>query len=117
MSRAPWEHSWVINGKLSNAASWSQDGPDTWQPHLLLPLTSLLEASFHSAPHCKLLLFKVYGERCPDHILEYACAVTGAAVSGSSVPDTDARSGGHAGFLPFLLGPARVQRELCLQNF
>lgn len=81
-------------------------GPNTWQPHLLLLLTSLLEASFHPAPHCKLLLFKEYGEPCPQHIQGCACAVVGAAVSGSSVPDTDARSGGHAGFLLFLLGPA-----------
>lgn len=74
--------------------------------------TSLLEASFHPVPHCKLILFKVRGDRSPDHIPGCACAVMGAAVSGSSVrPDTDVRSGGHAGFLPFLLGPAPVQRE------
>lgn len=37
----------------------------------------------------------------------------GAAASGSSILSTDAGSGGHAGFLPFLLGPVSVQSEPC----
>lgn len=102
-------HQWKTL-KCSFTGAWM--GPritPPWARHL----AASPSASFHLPfggllPHgSPLQAFAIQGVWCcPDHILGCACTVTGAAASGSSVPDTDAKSAGHAGFLPFLLGPA-----------